>query len=187
LLAPPLTGPALQAAQALAQLRPGPLPQRLTLELHPADLGTLRISLAPDARGDAASLRPGPVISIAADHPATLALVQADTHALNQALDRAGIATDGRVLHFHLAEPSAPDPSGLAAQGHLSAPAWPDGSAPDGSANANAGGPGQHGHSPRGHAPPGQSTRRAISVAATAADPDAAPLPAPSGAIDLTA
>lgn len=105
-----------EAAQAPASTtRPTPLPpapvpdqialqmhravgggkDRLTIQLHPAELGHLEIKLELG--------RDGPVRAVlAADKPETLELLQRDVRGLERALQNAGLQTDGNSIAFDL-------------------------------------------------------------------------------------
>ncbi|MCX8500585.1 MAG: flagellar hook-length control protein FliK, partial [Alphaproteobacteria bacterium] len=67
----------------------------LTVQIHPATLGSVRISLTVD-EGKRVK------VSISVTRPETLNLLQNDTQALHQALRDAGLLTDDQSLHFSL-------------------------------------------------------------------------------------
>ena len=69
---------------------------RLTLRLHPAELGSVQIRI--DRPADT------PVqVSVTVDRPETLNLLVHDQSQLHHALDQAGVPANGRVLQFSLA------------------------------------------------------------------------------------
>ncbi len=111
-----------QIAPALVSLAGGPAgTQRLTLRLDPVELGHVQIRI--DRVRDAP-----PEISITADRPETLLLLQRDQHQLHRALDQAGIPADGRQVIF-LASVQPSDTTGTSSAGpSLSAGADPGGS-----------------------------------------------------------
>lgn len=92
-----------QIAPVLVSLAGGPAgTEQLTVRLDPAELGLveIRIDRAPNAP---------PAVSITADRPETLLLLQRDQHQLHWALDQAGIPVEGRQVTF---QPGPPDPDG---------------------------------------------------------------------------
>jgi hypothetical protein len=127
-----------QMAQALAGLSAGSGLQNVTVQLAPAELGQIRISVV-HARDGTAS------VTVTAVRPTTLALVQADSSQLHAALDKAGVMTQGRTLTLQLdsTDPTATGPrSGAAAASGGSAHGSTDGSAPRNSPAATD--PAQH-------------------------------------------
>ncbi len=89
-----------QIAPAMVRLLQGEGGAQLRLELNPQSLGHL--SIAIERSNDGVSK-----IALTAERPETLALLQQDGAQLSHALDRAGVATVGRSVTFHLA-PVAP-------------------------------------------------------------------------------
>ena len=79
------------------------LPQRLSVQLAPQELGSVQISLTRSASGTTA-------VSITAERGETLALLAGDQPALQRALDQAGVPVEGRSLSFSLA---SSDPGGF--------------------------------------------------------------------------
>jgi hypothetical protein len=77
------------------------------LRLEPAELGKIQIAVAQPRDGAAA-------VVLTVERPETLLLVLRDQQGLHQALDRAGIAADGRTVSVELApmraepQPAAP-------------------------------------------------------------------------------
>ncbi len=137
-----------QVAPALISLAGGPPgTQRLTLLLDPAELGQVQIRI--ERTGDAP-----PAVSITAERPETLALLQRDQHQLHHALDQAGIP-EGRQVSFHGAAPPA-DGAGQSS---------PDPSAPNQSPGAGLGGGSGHSQGgqdgARGRPAPAGTTRQA--------------------------
>ena len=72
---------------------------RISVQLNPQNLGHVTIMVEKPLDG-------GAKISLTATRPETLALLQQGTAQLGQLLDRAGVASEGRSMMFHLA-PSA--------------------------------------------------------------------------------
>ena len=68
---------------------------RITLQLHPRDLGTVEVRLE---FGDGASVR----AAILVERPETLELLQRDARLLQRALNEAGLEADGGSLSFDL-------------------------------------------------------------------------------------
>jgi len=103
---PPVGTTATQLAQAAAQVHVAPgATGSITIRLHPADLGGVQIQITRAPTGGGAS------ITIQVEKPETLQTLQLDTSHLHQALDRAGLATEGRVVSLHLA-PQGADSAG---------------------------------------------------------------------------
>jgi len=71
-------------------------PERVTVHLTPQDLGRVEIQIDRPADGPA-------MIVLSVQRPETLALLQADQARLHDALDRAGINSDQRVVTLALA------------------------------------------------------------------------------------
>ena len=76
----------------------------VTIQLSPQELGSVRISIA--------HLGTATTVNVTVERPETLALVQADSQHLHEALDRAGIGGEGREIQFQLAEPQVAAPTG---------------------------------------------------------------------------
>lgn len=80
----------------LMAARPGE-PHQVTIRLDPAELGQVQLRI----------VNPGtdapPLVEIAVERPETLRLLERDRPQLEQALDRAGIPNEGRVIHLTLA------------------------------------------------------------------------------------
>ena len=85
-----------QIAPAVVRLALGEDRSRLQLELNPQSLGHLSIAVQRGSDGTAN-------IALTAERPETLALLQQSGAQLSHALDRAGVATEGRIVTFHLA------------------------------------------------------------------------------------
>ena len=68
--------------------------QRVAVHLHPAELGVVRVQIERGAGGTVH-------LSISAERPQTLDLLQRDQAALIRSLDHAGVPSDGRTLSFH--------------------------------------------------------------------------------------
>ena len=107
-----LPAPATQLAPAIVTLGaapPGAAPgvgRQVTIRLDPAELGQVQVRITHS--GGATP----PLVEIAVERPATLHLLVQDREHLDQALDRAGIPAEGRVVQFSLAPPQAtPDPT----------------------------------------------------------------------------
>jgi hypothetical protein len=128
----------------------------LTIQLQPSELGGLQVRITRGLDGTAA-------ITLQADRPDTLLALQSDSSHLHQALDRAGLPSEGRSLNFQLAS---------AAPGHTAA------TGDAGYASAAAGGQGGFGAGPDGSSG-GGANRQASQQHAHAAPlaPDAAPAP----------
>lgn len=99
-------------AQSLAQPLPTTLPdqvglriqravvegqQRMTVQLHPAELGRIDVRLEFGTDGTLRAL-------ITAERPEALELLQRDARGLERALNDAGLKTDGQSLNFDLRE-----------------------------------------------------------------------------------
>jgi flagellar hook-length control protein FliK len=85
--------------------------RQTVLRLEPAELGKIQIAIAQPKDGAAA-------VVLTVERPETLLLVLRDQSGLHQALDRAGIAADGRTVSVELA-PVRTEPQPAAAQaGH---------------------------------------------------------------------
>ena len=132
-----------QVVPAVVSLVGGPPgTHQLTLRLNPLELGHVQIQIirARDAPPD---------VSITAERPETLALLQRDQHQLHLALDQAGIQAEGRQVTFHSVAPSSDGPgafpSGQSPSGQLS------GSDPGGSGRDRAGQQGARGGPHSGH------------------------------------
>lgn len=139
------------AMQQVVQFFAAPnLPQRMTLQLAPAELGAVQIGIerAPD----------GPAtVTLLVERADTLLLLMRDQPALHRALDAAGLAAEGRTLHFGLAQPgpastaTTPGPASAGGSGPASFGSGRDGSAPSGSqAGGSQGGGSQGGGQGRG-------------------------------------
>jgi flagellar hook-length control protein FliK len=149
----------------------------LQLQLHPATLGRVQISVVQDG-GNA------PQVTIAVEKAQTLALLTKDDGALQRALDQAGIASAGRVVTLHTGLTDglhAPAPTVQAAVAPLR---QPDSAADAGGLGAGAGSAGGGGFAQ-------QSGRgNAIEAVGAAAAPSAAVAYAAAAAgsgIDITA
>jgi flagellar hook-length control protein FliK len=90
-------------------------PQHLTIRLTPPELGGLQIRIDQPAGGP-------PSIEIKVEHAQTLDLLLRDQPRLHQALDQAGVPTDGRSIAFSL-DDTAQDSSGRG-QHRASGSAW---------------------------------------------------------------
>ena len=100
--------------------------RQVVIQLEPADLGRVEIRIERTETGPA-------TVDLAVERPETLRLLLEDRPMLEQALDRAGLLTEGRVVAIRLAddqsfllqapEPVAVAPPSSAAHGSLS----PDG------------------------------------------------------------
>jgi flagellar hook-length control protein FliK len=86
--------PALQILPSLAKAA-GDGGGRFNIQLHPQELGRVRVELDIDHDGHVTA-------AISAAHPATLDLLRRDAAALQQALNDAGLKTDGNALSFNL-------------------------------------------------------------------------------------
>ena len=143
---PQTATPVRQIAPALLSLGgAGASTQHLTLRLDPANLGQVEI------RVDRPKFGP-PEVRIAVERSETLALLQHDRHQLQQALDQAGIPSEGRQIEFRLV--ARIDPGGDGAP----APSWtagnPNGGQGGDSAAGHGSGPGDRpgGRGQSGHA-----------------------------------
>jgi hypothetical protein len=88
------TAQVVPALVALAQAPDGA--SRLTLRLHPSELGQVDIRIERPIEGPAR-------IAITVERPETLTLLQHDEPQLLRALGQAGVQTDGRSLSMHIA------------------------------------------------------------------------------------
>jgi flagellar hook-length control protein FliK len=99
--------PVSQVAPALVSLSTSAAgAQRLTLLLHPAELGTVEVRI--DRPTDAPAH-----VDIGVSRPETLTLMLRDQTQLQHALDQAGVPAEGRTLNFHL---TGQDPDSLSRQ-----------------------------------------------------------------------
>jgi flagellar hook-length control protein FliK len=89
---PPM--PAMQIMPSLTKAA-GDGGGRFNIQLHPQELGRVRVELDIDHDGHVTA-------AISAAHPATLDLLRRDAAALQQALNDAGLKTDGNALSFNL-------------------------------------------------------------------------------------
>jgi flagellar hook-length control protein FliK len=105
--------PATQAVAALivknAQNNTGP--QTLAIQLDPPELGRLQLKMKYE-KGEPLKVH---VVLEKAD---TLAMFQRDAHALENALNQAGLKTDGSSLSFNLAQDNSAFQQTLSDQGH---------------------------------------------------------------------
>jgi hypothetical protein len=112
----------------------------MTLNLHPAELGTVQIHISHTPDGSAR-------VDVTAEKTGTLQALLRDQPQLHRALDDAGVPAAGRTITFHAAQPAtAPAGSGgLAFQ------------APSQSSSSTAGGTGTSagGNTPNGTGPQG--------------------------------
>ena len=70
--------------------------QQLTVRLDPPELGHVSVAISQPRGG-------GTSVTLTVERPDTLLMVLRDAPALHRALDRAGIASDGRTVTFELA------------------------------------------------------------------------------------
>ena len=126
-----------QIAPALVSLAGGSAAtQRLTVRLDPVELGLVEIRIERTENAP-------PEVSITADRPETLLLLQRDHRQLQKALDQAGIPAEGRLVTFQsgAVHPGGmgSNPDGQTASGQVYAgqsitgPPFDPGSDPDGS------------------------------------------------------
>jgi flagellar hook-length control protein FliK len=99
----------------------------ITIQLQPSELGGVQVRIAHGLDGTA-------TVTLQAERPDTLHALQLDASHLHQALDRAGLPSEGRSVNFQLGHAAE---SGGAAGGSGFGPG-PDGSA-GGGANRQAG------------------------------------------------
>ena len=131
---PQTATPVRQIAPALLSLGgAGAGTQRLTVRLDPADLGQVEI------RVDRPKFGP-PEVRIAVERSETLALLQHDRHQLQQALDQAGIPSEGRQIEFRLV--ARIDPGGDGAPAGSWTAGNPNGEQGGGSMAGHGSGPG---------------------------------------------
>jgi len=133
--------PAAQVAQTVIHLIDTASGGRVIIQLSPEHLGRVEVQIDRTAAGITH-------ISLTAERPGTLSLLQDNQHQLSAALDRGGAADAGRILSFH-AEPGAPlDPpspkQGVDPQIPLSSITAPEAAAANPSAPSTAAG----GHPP---------------------------------------
>ncbi|HKM61700.1 MAG TPA: flagellar hook-length control protein FliK [Acidisphaera sp.] len=140
--------------------------QTIALQLHPASLGRVSVTI------ERATQDATPRIVVAAEKPATLAMLTHDSGTLQQVLDQAGVPREGRSVSFQAAMPEAA-PTHAAPHAEL-APAAPQ--TPNASADPNA----SQQRDQRG------GTRRPRTPVPTAAVQSAG-APAFAGNIDITA
>jgi flagellar hook-length control protein FliK len=104
--AAPTSSPAYQLTPVLLSVMEKPNgTERITVRLHPADLGTVqvRIERASDRSAH---------ITISAEKPETLQILKADQGDLHRTLDLAGVPAEGRTITFHA--PPAQTPASAA-------------------------------------------------------------------------
>jgi hypothetical protein len=92
--------PAQQVAQAVVHLAASPSGSQITVQLNPESLGRVQVQIDRTSAGLAH-------ITLTADRPETLALLQGDQRQLDAALTRSGLAELGRTFAFHAATPVA--------------------------------------------------------------------------------
>jgi hypothetical protein len=94
---PPAPLPHLPALQIMPSLTKaaGEGGGRFNIQLHPQDLGRVRVELDIGHDGQVTA-------TITAAHPETLDLLRRDASSLQQALNDAGLKTDGNALSFNL-------------------------------------------------------------------------------------
>ena len=103
-------GPTQQIAaglQTLSRMADGN--RQLVMRLDPAELGRVQIAIDQPKDGPAS-------VVLTVERPETLLLVLRDQTGLHQALERAGVAADGRTINIQLAPPRA-DPQPTSQQG----------------------------------------------------------------------
>ncbi len=111
--------PSEQLASALVAFNATGTSNTVTVQLQPAELGKVQITVTTDIAGPS-------TVQVVADRPETLALLQRDQAQLSQALDQAGIPGAGRTVTFNLANANvATNLAPGAAPGVTSAPASP--------------------------------------------------------------
>ena len=98
---------AIGVARQLAAAASGGGTRAVVLDLHPEALGQVKVRFTAAQRDDAS-------IEVTVGRAETLALLRADTPALHQALDAAGIGGAGREISFLLAPSTAQEPIDLA-------------------------------------------------------------------------
>jgi Flagellar hook-length control protein FliK len=117
-----VASPAQQIAPTLLAIAPGQDGvQRLTVRLHPAELGMVQVQIERPAGGPAN-------VAITVERAETLQMLMQDQPQLHRALDQAGVQAQGRSIAFHVASLTQPlpgaSPSGNApftgGQGHAS-------------------------------------------------------------------
>ena len=104
---------------------------RVTVQLSPSELGRVQISIERSADGTS-------VVSVVAERPETLALVQNDAARLHAALDQAGVAHGGRTLTFALGATEAGGPANVAGTTGPADPGRDGAGQPDGAADGSA-------------------------------------------------
>lgn len=85
-----------QVGRVVIHIAAGDGSRKISLQLAPEALGHLDIQIDQPKDGPT-------MVKMTTDNPQTLALLQNDHRQLSDVLDRAGIASDHRVLSFHLA------------------------------------------------------------------------------------
>lgn len=96
--------PTQQIAPAMVGLlRSADGSQSVTVNLHPAELGQVRIQIDQTQAGTAH-------VAITADRPETLQLLMHDQPHLQQVLDQAGVPSDGRGITFQMSPPDQVSP-----------------------------------------------------------------------------
>lgn len=94
--AAPPAPPAAQVAQAVVHLAASPAASQITVELNPGSLGRVQVQIDRSSQGLAH-------ITLTAERPETLALLQGDQKQLDAALTRSGLSELGRTISFHAA------------------------------------------------------------------------------------
>jgi hypothetical protein len=97
--------PAQQIAPALLAVTQGQDGvQRVTVRLHPAELGMVQVQIERPPGGPA-------TVAITVERAETLQMLVQDQPQLHRALDQAGVPAQGRSIAFHVASLTQPVPS----------------------------------------------------------------------------
>ena len=102
---PPVAPLSDQVVPAMLHVVRGESGSRVSLELNPQSLGPVVIAVERPSDG-------GTKVTLTASRPETLSLLQQDSTQLGHALDRAGVAPEGRSIVFHLTPATSSGSSG---------------------------------------------------------------------------
>jgi flagellar hook-length control protein FliK len=158
-----IASPAEQIAPALLAITQGQDGvQRLTLRLHPAELGMVQVQIEQPKAGSA-------TVAITAERPETLQMLMRDQPQLHRALDQAGVPSQGRSVEFHIGPVTHAAPS--SGTGDNAASAASQDHVLSGNGNASGGGTGG-GYAAREQAGGYAGSRKPNSSPPQAARPD---------------
>lgn len=141
----------------------------ITIRLDPLELGQVQLRMT--RAGDA-----GPAqIEVAVERPETLRLLERDRSGLEQALDRAGVPAEGRVIHLVLARPASDPVAAPAAPAPAPVPAPAPAPASSAAPHLGAGTGGQPQEHPRDSPQPGRAAVQHFVATSASGDHHAIP------------